>query len=248
MWPDRRRRHSRAQRSGSRPCWACPRAARRWACMRAVRCTAKKGSIFRTWSRSCSTSSTACARSAAKPSPLDARALLDHVNIPPSSSHSRRHGAAGRGRSPLPRVRSRDRAGRRHRRAASGHRPQRPHRLQRAVPRHERRTRLCTLDPVTRRTLASDFFGEENVPHAGDHDGPGHDLRRPQGRADGARRAQGQHHPRGGRRAGLAARAGHVSAGACRRHACSSIAAAGSELDQRPDAVGRWAVSNGPTR
>src|SRR5207248_6441119 len=26
------------------------------------------------------------------------------------------------------------------------------------------RTRLCTLDPVTRRALASDFFGEWNVP------------------------------------------------------------------------------------
>ena len=27
------------------------------------------------------------------------------------------------------------------------------------------RTRLVTLDPVTRRDAASDFFGEENVPH-----------------------------------------------------------------------------------
>ncbi|MGE3806682.1 MAG: PIG-L family deacetylase, partial [Gemmataceae bacterium] len=27
------------------------------------------------------------------------------------------------------------------------------------------RTRLCTLDPVTRRDAAGDFFGEENVPH-----------------------------------------------------------------------------------
>ena len=26
------------------------------------------------------------------------------------------------------------------------------------------RTRVCTLDPVTRRDAASDFFGEENVP------------------------------------------------------------------------------------
>ena len=41
--------------------------------------------------------------------------------------------AAAAGRGPLPRVRSRDRAGRRHRRAAAGHRRQRAHRLQRAV-------------------------------------------------------------------------------------------------------------------
>ncbi len=26
------------------------------------------------------------------------------------------------------------------------------------------KTRLCTLDPITRRGVASDFFGEENVP------------------------------------------------------------------------------------
>ncbi len=29
------------------------------------------------------------------------------------------------------------------------------------------RTRLCTLDPITRRSVASDFFGEENVPTQG---------------------------------------------------------------------------------
>ncbi|PQO36155.1 glucosamine-6-phosphate deaminase [Bremerella cremea] len=30
---------------------------------------------------------------------------------------------------------------------------------------HNSRTRLCTLDPITRRGAASDFFHEENVPH-----------------------------------------------------------------------------------
>src|SRR5262249_56950260 len=32
------------------------------------------------------------------------------------------------------------------------------------TPRHSR-TRLVTLDPVTRRDAAGDFFGEQNVPH-----------------------------------------------------------------------------------
>ena len=41
------------------------------------------------------------------------------------------------------------------------------------------RTRMVTLDPVTRQDAASDFFGEENVPHAGDHDGRGDDPRGP---------------------------------------------------------------------
>ena len=41
----------------------------------------------------------------------------------------------------------------------------------------ESRTRLITLDRVTRIDAASDFFGEENVPRRADHDGRRHDPR-----------------------------------------------------------------------
>ena len=159
--------------------------------------------------------------------------FFDHVNIPPENihipdgtdcrpseldEHCREYEAAIR-------------AGRRHRPATAGHRPQRAHRLQRARSAPPTAApALATLDPVTRRDAASDFFGEENVPHAGHHDGPGHDFRRPQDRADRARRAQGRHHSRGGRRPELAARAGLLPARTSERRCCSMDAAAASKL------------------
>ena len=124
------------------------------------------------------------ARPAAELPPLDARALLQPRQHPAREHpHSRRHRAARRRRRSLPPLRSGDRTGRRHRRAAAGHRPQRAHRLQRAVQPRNSRTRLVTLDPVTRRDAASDFFSEENVPTQAHHDGRGHDPRSPQDRA-----------------------------------------------------------------
>ena len=53
------------------------------------------------------------------------------------------------------------------------------------------RTRLITLDRVTRRDAASDFFGEENVPTRAITMGVGTILECPQDRADGVRRRQG---------------------------------------------------------
>ena len=53
----------------------------------------------------------------------------------------------------------------RHRLPAARHRQDRPHRLQRARLRRARAARgWCTLDAITRRDAAADFFGEENVP------------------------------------------------------------------------------------
>ena len=46
-----------------------------------------------------------------------------------------------------------------------GHRANQTHRFQRAEPTSQSRTRLATLDPVTRRDAGGGFFGEENVPH-----------------------------------------------------------------------------------
>ena len=168
---------------------------------------------------------------------------FDHVNIPPAEHpHSRRHGAARRRSKPTAastRPRSSGPAASTcccWASAATGTSASTSR-----SPASSGRTRLCTLDPVTRRALASDFFGEGNVPHAGHHDGPGHDLRRPQDPAAGPRRAQGRDHPRGGRRAGVAARARVVFAGACRRRRCCVDAAAGSQLtsSQTP-----WALGN----
>ena len=53
------------------------------------------------------------------------------------------------------------------------------------------RTRLVTLDRVTRRDAASDFFGEENVPHQAITMGVGTILDARTSRPDGVRRAQG---------------------------------------------------------
>jgi glucosamine-6-phosphate deaminase len=54
----------------------------------------------------------------------------------------------------------------------------------------ESRTRLITLDSVTRGDAASDFFGEMERAAAGDHDGRGDDPRRPPRRPARIRRAQ----------------------------------------------------------
>ena len=78
------------------------------------------------------------------------------------------------------------------------------------------RTRMVTLDPVTRQDAASDFFGEENVPHAGDHDGRGDDSRGAQNRHYRAGRAQGADRPPGRRRADQAKKSPPAS---CRRTA-----------------------------
>ena len=104
-------------------------------------------------------------RSAQLP-PLDARDVLQPRQHPAAEHpHSRRHGRRRRRRGLLRPLRAADPPGRRHRPANPGHRPHRPHRLQRAGSTRHSRTRLVTLDPVTRRDAASDFFGEENVPH-----------------------------------------------------------------------------------
>ena len=66
------------------------------------------------------------------------------------------------------------------------------------------RTRLVTLDPVTRRDAATRLLrrGERAAP--GRHDGRRHHPRRPQGRPDGLRRAQGPDRAAGRRGAGHA--------------------------------------------
>src|SRR5262245_41727868 len=91
--------------------------------------------------------------------------FFDHVNIQPQNIHIPPStpppgGAQGHA---APATRKNPPAG-----AADphgcGHRPPRPHRFQRARPAAHSRTRLVTLDPVTRRDAASSFYGEENVP------------------------------------------------------------------------------------
>jgi glucosamine-6-phosphate deaminase len=61
-------------------------------------------------------------------------------------------------------LRGDDPGGRRDRFPGPGDRPHRPHRLQRARKRPALRTRLVTLDPLTRRDAAGDFGGDENTP------------------------------------------------------------------------------------
>ena len=61
------------------------------------------------------------------------------------------------------------------------------------------RTRLCVLDPVTRRAAASDFFGEDNVSNSRNHDGFGNDLKRSQNIPVGDGRAQVAGYSVGGR-------------------------------------------------
>ena len=93
--------------------------------------------------------------------------LFDHVDIDPADTStsptatcrataSRAHGAA---------YEAAIARGRRHRLPAPRHRQDRPHRLQRAGLRRARAAPgWCTLDAITRRDAAADFFGEENVP------------------------------------------------------------------------------------
>ncbi len=126
-----------------------------------------KGSTFRTSSPSTSTNTYGL-----RPERLQSyhRWMHEHLfklrqHSAREHPHSRRPDARRAARRLLPRVRGGDRRGRRHRPATAGHRPQWPYRLQRAVfSRATSRTRLATLDPVTRRDAASDFFSEENVP------------------------------------------------------------------------------------
>ena len=92
------------------------------------------------------------------------------------------------------------------------------------------RTRLATLDPITRRDAASDFFSRRERADPRHHDGRGHDSRSPQGGADRAGRAQGGHHPRDGRRPCHAARAGHLAARASPTPRCWLDSAAAGKL------------------
>ena len=80
------------------------------------------------------------------------------------------------------------------------------------------RTRMVTLDPVTRRDAASSFFGEENVPHQALTMGVGTILDARKIVLHGLRRAQGADRAAGRRRAGHRRRDGQLPAAASRRH------------------------------
>ena len=80
------------------------------------------------------------------------------------------------------------------------------------------RTRLVTLDPVTRRDAASSFFGEENVPHQALTMGVGTILDARKIVLHGLRRTQGADRAAGRRRAGQRRRHRQLPAAASRRH------------------------------
>ena len=92
--------------------------------------------------------------------------LFDHVDIDPktTSTFPTARCPTSRSTSTAASTRRQIARGRRHRHSDPGHRPHRAHRLQRARLGRDSRTRLITLDRVTRLDAASDFFGEENVP------------------------------------------------------------------------------------
>jgi len=54
-----------------------------------------------------------------------------------------------------------------------GIRPHRPYRFNEPGSPRNSRTRMATLDSITRRDASGGFFGEENVAEPGDHDGRG---------------------------------------------------------------------------
>ena len=114
--------------------------------------------------------------------------------------HSRRHARIRRSGRLLRRLREADQGGWRHRRADPRHRPHRPHRLQRAgQPAQQPHTRMVTLDSITRRDAAGDFFGEENVPIQAITMGVASILDARRSLPDGVRRAQGWHRVQGRR-------------------------------------------------
>ena len=124
--------------------------------------------LLRASSRSTSTNTTRCRRTTrtattagcTRRSSTTSTSQPQNIHIPDGTV------AAGGRRGLLPPLRAADPQGRRHRPADPGHRPHRAHRLQRAGLDAATAARgMVTLDPVTRRDAASDFFGEENVPH-----------------------------------------------------------------------------------
>ena len=106
-------------------------------------------------------------------------------------------------------------------------------------PARNSRTRLATLDPLTRRDAASDFFSEENVPHQAITMGVGTimDARKIVLIALGEHKAQ--HYPRDGGGRDDAARAG-LAAQAARRRLSLARLRRGRQTDRRttPWAVG----------
>ena len=97
-----------------------------------------------------------------------------------------------RGRGPLPRVRARrsSRPAASTSRSSASARPGTSGSTSRARS-VDSRTRLVVLDTITRRAAAADFFGTENVPSRGDHDGRRDHPRGARDRPDRDRRAQG---------------------------------------------------------
>ena len=174
--------------------------------------------------------------------------FFDHVNIRPREHP---HPATARCRatrstSTAAAYERAIRRGRRHRHADPRHRPDRPHRLQRARVRAGARTRLVTLDPVTRRDAAGDFFGEENVPHEAITMGVGDHPRGARDRADGLRRAQGGDRAHGRRRRAVDR---DVAASFLQGHPERDRAPRPrrrGRADAHPDARGCWAPWTGP--
>ena len=175
--------------------------------------------------------------------------LFEHVNVPPENiSHPRRPDAAGQARRALPLVRSQDSR----RPAAStcscsaSAATATSASTSRSAPR-DSRTRVCTLDPLTRRDAASDFFSEENVPTQAITMGLGTILDARKIRADRPRRAQSRRHSRSGRRPRHAARAGQLPPRARRRHAAARRGRR-QQAHRHDHALAARARSNGPTR
>ena len=90
----------------------------------------------------------------------------------------------------------------------------------------ESRTRLVTLDPVTRRDAAADFFGEDNVPREAITMGVATIMEAREIAAPRHRRAQGRDRPPGRRGRGRPRRRRHLSPAAPERHVLPRRAAA----------------------
>ena len=154
-------------------------------------CTRTKACRFATSSRSTSTSTSRCSRWSCKATSLHARASVrPHRHPPRQHPHPRRHHSAEASRGVLPTLRSSDRAtpagsicscsgiGR------TGHIG-----FNEPGSGRDSRTRLITLDRVTRMRRGQRFLRRRARAAPRDHDGRRHDPRRPPSDPDGVRRS-----------------------------------------------------------
>jgi glucosamine-6-phosphate deaminase len=90
--------------------------------------------------------------------------LFEHIDIKRENVHIPRGDIPRETWPPLPRLRGRDRAARRHRLPDPRHRQDGHIGFNEPGSAANRVTRLVHLDTITRKDAAADFFGEENVP------------------------------------------------------------------------------------